>query len=132
MKKLIIALVLIPVIGISSCDPAKRIAKKKAKNELLKMDGIYRLNVSFISIGSGTDSEAKKQFEQFVADYETKNKVKLVSEMAKWGREGEVDFCFKLDELKAKQQENFIKELKEHLKDSQLVRFTENVPCKKR
>jgi hypothetical protein len=134
MRKIIFLFIAIPLINfaLTSCDPAKRIAKKKAKIAIINSDLVSRLSVSFISIGSGTDSEAKQKFEKFLSDYEAKNKTKLTYETVKWGREGEVDYCFKLEELKAKQQEKFIKELKDVLKDSKLVRYTENMPCKKR
>ncbi|MES2588004.1 MAG: hypothetical protein V4622_03420 [Bacteroidota bacterium] len=119
------------LFSLVSCNTQKRLAKKKAKEELLTADTNYRFSVSFISIGSGTDGKAKKVFEAFIADYNTKNKCKLVYETTPWGREGEVDYCFKLKELKAKQQESFITDLKEALKSSTLVRYQENSPCKK-
>jgi hypothetical protein len=128
MKNNMIYLLL--TLAIFSCDPAKRIAKKNAKMEV-KSDENCRFSISFISIGGGTDGDAKKQFETYIVKFDVNNNTKLDYETVKWGREGEVDYCFKLSELKPKQQEIFISDLKELLKDSKLVRYQENEPCKK-
>lgn len=138
MKNKIVLFVLLPILVFSffSCGLAKKMAvkkaKKKAKSELLGVEGVYRLTVSFFSIGSGVDGKAKQAFETALADFEKDNNIKIAFETSKWGREGEVDFCFKLDELSSKQQTKLIKSLEASVKDSKLVRFSENSICKKR
>ena len=94
------------------------------------MQNLYRFNVSFISIGSGIDSKAKQAFIEFIRSFEEKNKVKIIYETAPWGREGETDFCFKLSDLNKGNQIKFIADSKDNLKNSKLVRFTENTTCK--
>lgn len=92
----------------------------------------YRFNVSFISIGSGVDYKAKDKYDAFVLDFAKRNgNVKLKHETSPWGREGEVDYCFSLSELNARQQGAFVQESKALLKDNKLVQFAENVVCKK-
>jgi len=85
--------------------------------------------VSFISIGQGTDHFARQQFTDFITMYEQKNKIKLIYKSTYWGKEGEMDYCFALSKLEKKQQEAFITETKEILKNSSLVRFIENTTC---
>ncbi len=124
MKSIVYICILFSLV---SCDTPKRLAKKKAKEELLTADINYRFSVSFISIGSGTDGKAKKVFEAFIADFNTKNKCKLVYETTPWGREGEVDCCFPLDELNASEQNNFIEGLKKAIAGKELIQINENM-----
>lgn len=91
---------------------------------------VYRFGISFYSIGAGIDVEAKKSYLKFLREFEEKNKVTIHYEIAPWGREGETDFCFKLNELDAKGQVKFIQESKENLKGVEHVHFTENEVCK--
>jgi hypothetical protein len=93
-------------------------------------DSIYRFTVSFISIGSGTDHKAKQQFSQFIQQFNEKNNVKINAETTNWGREGEIDYCLKLNELNEQQQIQFISETEDLLKDSSLVRYYENSICR--
>jgi hypothetical protein len=68
----------------------------------------------------------------FISRYQLENKKELKFEAVPWGREGEVDYCFMLSELSAKEQSRFINALKDQLKFSELVQITENQPCKPR
>jgi hypothetical protein len=130
MKPLIYMLITIVVlIGCKSSNSS--MADASIKSAPIATDS-YRFNISFISIGSGTDRKAKEQFTKFVSEFEERNNTKLSYETVSWGREGEHDYCFKLTELNTKQQEKFITGLKELLKNSTLVRYNENVPCKKK
>ena len=61
----------------------------------------------------------------------SKRKIKIEMETVKWGREGETDYCLKLTELNQEEQAQFISDIKELLKTSKLVRFSENTACKK-
>ncbi|MFI5219364.1 MAG: hypothetical protein ACHQNT_07725 [Bacteroidia bacterium] len=93
----------------------------------------YRLVISFISIGEGTDRNARQIFDAALSDWE-KNKMKegskLNYETVPWGREGEVDFCFSLTELDQSEQKLFINDVRERFKGHELVQFTENEPCR--
>ncbi len=130
MKNLIYMLFL--SMAIMACNSSKKATEPNVSEApVLQRDVpeeviVYRLSVSFVSIGGGTDQKAREKYNQYMAEYEQKNKVKLSPEIAKWGREGEVDYCFKLTELSKKQQDVFVEETKEVLKSSSLVRYTEN------
>jgi hypothetical protein len=49
---------------------------------------------------------------------------------ATWGKEGEIDYCIKLNNLSTELQEQFIRSTKDKTKDSKLVRLYENTECK--
>ena len=119
------------IIVLYSCKNTSTTTKKNLSEKSLQAENICRFNVSFISIGSGTDKNARQLFLDFIKDYEVKNSKKLVVDVVPWGREGEVDYCFKLTELKVDDQNNFILNIKELLKQSKLVRYSEDSPIRK-
>lgn len=92
-------------------------------------DKIYRLYVSFFSRGPGIDRKAKIAFDNFIIKYESDNNLKIEYEAIKWGREGEIDYCFQLNNLSKKQQGKFITETRKILETSKLVHIRENAEC---
>ena len=122
------------IFGFVACNTPKKTTESKLQNQVSQKkplpDSLYRFTVSFISIGSGTDKNAKKQFMQFIQQFNEKNNVKVNTEIANWGREGETDYCLKLSELNKQQQNQFLTETKEVLKNSVLVRYEENCFCR--
>lgn len=130
MKTLIF---LITIITLFSCNSNRKVTDEDlTQKNTIAADSNYRFSVSFISIGAGTDKKAKQQYDKYIIEYEKKNKVNVNYEVISWGREGEIDYCFKLTELDKKKQELFITETKEILKGSSLVRYKENAPCRQR
>jgi hypothetical protein len=93
-------------------------------------DSIYRFTVSFISIGSGIDHKAREEFMGFIKQFGEQNSVTIRTEKSSWGREGESDYCMKLEELTSEQQEQFITATKDILKNSKRVRYRENSICR--
>jgi hypothetical protein len=129
MNKLFIAIL---ISAFFSCKVKKLTTQtENNQNKEQSLDIVYRFNISFISIGSGTDGKARQAFLDFIKDFETKRKIKIEMETVKWGREGETDYCLKLTELNQEEQAQFISDIKELLKTSKLVRFSENTACKK-
>lgn len=88
--------------------------------------GTFRFIVSFISIGSGSDMEAMKKFEEYIASFQEKNKTKLELKKIGWGREGEVDWCFHLKDMSAEKQSEFIAGAKKLFSGNELVLLSEN------
>lgn len=123
-------LIAISLTVLLSCNSTKTTTQNNTQNNEQTSSNLYRFNVSFISIGSGTDGQARKQFLGFIKVYETKSNIKISMEVANWGREGETDYCLKLSELKSNEQDKFIADTKELLKNSKLVRYSENTICK--
>ncbi len=87
----------------------------------------FRLVVSFISFGAGTDPESKAILEAYVYEYKLKNNKVVSYYMVPWGREGEVDCCFPLDELNASEQNNFIEGLRKVIEGKELIQINENM-----
>ena len=127
-KKIVLFLLL--VIFTFSCNNSKKIADNTLATENSKNNSIYRFTISFFSKGGGTDRKARSEFESFLENFNKKNEVNLQYIKTSWGREGEVDYCFQLEELKKKKQIIFIKECEDLLKDSKLVHFQEFGECK--
>jgi hypothetical protein len=86
-------------------------------------EGKYRLVISFYSIGQGINTNKHEKFQAFLTNYSPKIKYESV----KWGREGEIDYCFQLSELSAVQQAEFVNKAKEILVPP--VNVSENVRC---
>lgn len=93
-------------------------------------DDLYRLSVVFFSIGSGTDNKSMTAFEDFIGEYSGKTGKNIDYERTPWGREGETDYCLRLNELDEKAQADFVKQTTETLKDAKWVHIYENQPCK--
>lgn len=90
---------------------------------------IYAFTASFYSIGEGTDGPAINNFREYIAAFNSSEKVNLSYESNAWGREGEIDFCFLLEELSAKQRIKFIEGAKKLFTEKNLVHLAENGRC---
>jgi len=127
---------LFAIITLFACNSTKKVTDQNATTSTtqntIATDTNYRFSVSFISIGAGTDKKARQDYDQYIIQYEQKNKIKLSYEITPWGREGEKDYCFMLTELDKKKQELFVTETKEILKNSSLVQYKENAPCRQK
>ncbi|HRH67214.1 MAG TPA: hypothetical protein PLU53_13005 [Bacteroidia bacterium] len=89
----------------------------------------YRLTVVFFSIGMGTDGPSLLRFEESIGTYSAEIGKNIDYERANWGREGETDFCLRLNELSSAQQAEFVARTKELLKSAKWVNIYENKPC---
>jgi hypothetical protein len=86
----------------------------------------YRLIVSFISKGAGTDGPKRTAFTEYVAANAKKPAYKEV----RWGREGEGDYCFTLSEFKSEADKvSFIDGVKKIAAESDLIVVSENAQC---
>ncbi len=140
MKKLICVIIL-SSFGFISCksfqkgNENKCKGKNKSENNSssdipIKTDtNIYRISVSFFSVGGGIDNKAKLIYDKFVQEFEQQKGVKLSFEIANWGKEGETDYCFTLSELNSKDQDQFTIESKNILLDFKTVSVKENTSC---
>lgn len=119
------------MIQAGSCK-SKDLAKSKTSATKVDEDGrrIVNLYVSFYSIAYGIDYEAQTGLKNYMASFEEQHKVKLNVTEVRWGREGEIDYCFDLENLKADQQAEFIAGTKKILSVSKLVHIIENTGCK--
>ena len=93
-------------------------------------DSVYRVIVSFISIGEGTDAKAKEQLDELVNNHQRDFGMPLASEEFRWGREGEVDYCFKMKDDNSKAKDSFVRELRAKFAGNKLVQIEENAVCR--
>lgn len=87
-----------------------------------------RLVIAFISIGEGTDQEAIGKLNTYVDEFNRDHQVKAINYQMPWGREGEVDNCFKLENFTPDEQDKFITGVRELFKGNKLVQIQENQP----
>src|SRR5262245_41438987 len=73
---------------------------------------LYRFIISFYSVGEGTEGEQMTKLEKFIPDYGKKINKDIPFEKTHWGREGEANYCFKLDNLSPADQLKFMDEAK--------------------
>jgi hypothetical protein len=133
MKNLIF---LIAMFALFACKSAKNVTDKKTINSTnqntISSDINYRFSVSFISIGSGIDKQSKHKYDQYITEYEQKNKLQLSYETTNWGREGEVDYCIQLGKLKPTASASFKSRADIILSKTERVHSKENAPCIRR
>jgi len=89
----------------------------------------YRLIVSFISKGEGTDAATRAAMESLITTFSNRDGFIVKYDKYTWGREGEADYCFKMDGMKKAKQQEFVDSIKNVTKDSKLVIITENAVC---
>ena len=100
--------------------------KSLTREEAKSAPEFFRLMATFISIGAGTDPDAKVLLDNYIADYKVRTGKMPTYVMIPWGREGEVDCCFKLDELSTAEQSEFITGLRNSMKGRELIQINEN------
>ena len=83
-----------------------------------------RLVVSFVSRGEGIDLQTKTTFEQWLA-----TKKNVTWNVQPWGREGELNYCFPLNNMKASEQDAFVKEVQQQLAGRSMVFVNEWTWC---
>jgi hypothetical protein len=93
-------------------------------------DSLYRVIVSFISIGEGTDLKAKDQLQEIMNNHQRDFGMPLASEEYRWGREGEVDICFKMKNENRKAKDTFVRQLKDTFSQNKLIQIEENAVCR--
>jgi hypothetical protein len=105
----------------------KRFWKKRKKTAAVAkttaVNPKYRLALSFISYGTGTDGKIYQKVDSFLKAQPKQ----LVCVDQPWGREGELDKYFLLKELDGKAQTEFIVQLKKLCEGNQMVIISENV-----
>lgn len=122
-----------PAVLVTYADPVQQKAHEEKAEAPPKVEEpikiVYALNVSFYSIGEGTDGAAINSFKQYLETFNKSEQVSLAYEMNAWGREGEVDYCFMLEELSGKQRDKFISGAKKLFTEKNLVHLNENGQC---
>ena len=132
-----IILPLVFAIIMISCKNNKSATSSITKNEEVidsipefKIDSnTCRLVIVFYSIGEGSEFPIFNAFEDSIGSYSQKIGKTIDYMKTSWGREGETDFCLKLNELSQTEQEDFISKTRLQLKIAKWVHIYENYPC---
>jgi hypothetical protein len=134
MRTLIVA----GAILISACNPSKKAnsvtvteveeSKRAEQTEMppVPTQKTVRLVVTFASIGAGIDPNAKTMLDAYINSFKEKSGKLVKYGTLAWGREGEYDCEFSLNELNLNEQSDFVKGLKKQLEGNQLIQIEEN------
>ena len=130
MKKIffLASLVSLACISCKSKKEAAKSSENTANAVTASSDApvTYKLIVSFISKGAGTNSEKRTAFLAYVDGHKLKPAYKTVT----WGREGETDYCFNLSELVSKKDYiSFVEEVRKIASGSDMMNVSENSEC---
>jgi len=90
------------------------------------------LVITFSSRGEGINGNAVETLNSFIDEFESQYDVSIEFNINNWGREGEKDYCFNLENLNSKIKGSFIAESKGLLEEKNLVTITENRICSKK
>jgi hypothetical protein len=89
----------------------------------------YRLVVSFISKGAGTDPKARDDFGLIINEYRISKGAELKTVRPHWGKEGEMDICTDLTELSDAEKTKMIDKVRDKLGKNDRVTISENAVC---
>ena len=107
--------------------------EQKPSTPKIQIDStIYSLVVSFYSIGGGIDFNVAKEYNQMLNSYTTSEGILLDFDKVSWGREGETDFCIRLNSFSKKEKEIFLEKSQNILKKTERVHTKENASCRQK
>jgi hypothetical protein len=89
-----------------------------------------RLVIEFFSVASGIDYEAMIAYEDSLGAYSGRLGKNIDYVKKPWGREGETEFCMRLNELTTSEQSDFVKFTRKMLKNAKWVNINENAVCR--
>jgi len=106
--------------------------QEKSTPTIIQDSSLFSLVVSFYSIGEGIDFKVAKEYNQLLSSYTTSEGILLDFDKVSWGREGETDFCIRLNSYSKKEKEKFLEKSQEILKKTELVHTKENASCRQK
>jgi hypothetical protein len=110
---------------------SREVTSDKSKSEFNSAnDTLNYFTASFYSIGSGIDRRIKAEYDTFFGKFQDETKANLNRLVFKWGKEGELDYCFNLTGLNSDLKTKFINESSAILKKSERVHLKFNQECK--
>ena len=125
-----------------ACNPSKKASsititeleesKQAEQTEMppASMEKNIRLVVTFASIGAGIDPNGKTMLDGYINSFKEKSGKLVKYGTLAWGREGEYDCEFSLNELNLNEQTDFIKGLKNLFEGNQIIQIEENKPSR--
>ncbi len=94
------------------------------------MEKNVRLVITFASIGAGIDPNGKTMLDGYINSFKEKSGKLVKYGTLAWGREGEYDCEFSLNELNLNEQADFVNGLKKLFGENQLIQIEENKPSR--
>ncbi len=129
MKKLTI--ILFTTLSFFACkstsapmDTTKEISEsntKKSTKQTNVEEKTYDMVLYFISKGEGIDMKLAAKINNIVSEFSKANKVKIRLEKSNFGREGEVNYNFILNNLSTSKKKEFIKAIEAVIGKSDMV-----------
>ena len=139
-------IIVITLLAITSaCKNHKTISEKVAENESVAdvnavpeedaapqrepvQPDTFKVVISLISIGEGTDPEGPAKIQRFLDAWKSEKGKSPAYKTQPWGREGELDYNFTLHGMSPNDQKEFVTALQSAMKDEKLILITENKP----
>ena len=126
------------LIFIAACNPSKKAGSvvvteveesqraEQTEKPPIQNQKKLRLVVTFASIGAGIDPNGKSSMDSYINSFKEKSGKTVKYGMLAWGREGEFDCEFTLNELNLNEQAEFVRGLKKQFEGNQLIQIEEN------
>ncbi len=115
----LVSIIIIATVGMS-CKSKKETTTSTQTAEAQSEK--FRLVVSFISKGAGTDKTKSAALLAYIGVHPKKPTYTV----AHWGREGEADYCLHLTELTKSEQADFVANVNKMMAGSDMVFVKEN------
>ncbi len=112
--------------GTTNSSQTTPVSVEANKSQGDTVPAFYRVVVSLYSIGEGIDPDGRPILDNYSQQFMDASSKRIVYDSHPWGREGETDFCYTLDNLSSEEQVRFINGLTEAFKGHELVRIIEN------
>lgn len=124
MKRIYFLVALVSLACPFICCKSKKSTTTSAETITATADNTskFRIIVSFISKGAGTDSKLRADFIKFIESHHKHPAYSTIQ----WGREGEADYCLTLKELTEKEKVAFVNDLKNLIGKTDMVFISEN------
>lgn len=121
------------ITGFGACKSKKNASNKDAtKNTSTESNTTATnnvINVSFISIGSGTDGKTRTLMLDYLETFQIEKNIRLQVDTRPWGREGEVDYCIHMNSLDVLQKEELEVNLRKIVDGHDLVKMQAGAAC---
>jgi hypothetical protein len=133
MIRNIVTFIFIGIIFLYSCASHKNTTPSDVDHTLLNTtsltDSSYFV-VSFYSRGGGVARDTKMEFIKYIDSIIPLQAEKIIYEEKKWGREGEINYCFDMSLNSEDQKSTFQKNIRDSFQGKKLVRIFMAIDCK--
>ncbi len=126
---LVLGLALLSAGACKSKKQADKPVEVEAYEEVVKKAEPARWVVTFVSEGSGPDGKAMRLLETKMGEWQKTYEWELSPERIAWGKEGEMDYCFKMSDFRNYAPQRLDALFKETFGDNPLVQWGVRDSC---